>query len=447
MVRAHRPRRARRLLLAPPLLLAALSLALAPSDAEPPRVLVSTVDGTIGPVVHDFVDDGVDRAEEDGYAAYVLVLDTPGGLATSMTDIVQRFLEAEVPVVVHVAPRGARAGSAGTMITMAAHVAAMAPGTVIGAATPVDLQEGGEVNEKVVNDAAAMAESIARLRDRDVDFAVDAVREGRSIPVDEAVRIGAVDLRASSLDQLLEEIDGTEVELASGREVELRTAGAGVDELEMGLFRRILQLLADPNLAFLFLTLGTLGLLYELATPGVGAGGILAVILVALALFSLSVLPVNAVGLLLLALAAGLFVAELFAPGVGAFAALGAGSLLLSGLFLFDDATGVSVSLAVVLPTSAVALVAAVVAGRLALRSRQAPPAHSGVGALIGRTAEVRRPYGDRPQAFVEGAWWALRADRPLRTGQRVHVVDVDGLDLVVEPVEGPTATEEEDHV
>ena len=410
------------------------------------RVLVVPVEHMIGPVVADHVVEAVGRAEDDGYEALVVQMDTPGGLDTSMRKITQRFLEADVPVVVYVAPRGARAASAGAIITLSSHIAAMAPGTVIGAATPVDL-EGGDVERKVINDAAALAESLAELRDRDVDFYVDTVRRGRSAPASEALEVGAVELLAGSLDELLEAIDGTEVELRDGRTVTLATADAGVDEHDMGTFRQILRILADPNLAFLFLSIGTLGVIYELASPGVGAGGVIGGVLIVLAMFALSVLTVSVAGIVFLLLAIALFVAEVFAPGIGIFAALGAGSLALSGLFLFDDMPGVEVSLAVVLPTVLVVAAAVVLAGRLALRARSAPSTTTGEGSLVGQTITVRRqdPGTGSSQAFVNGGWWTVRSRQPLVVGDEARVVAVDGLDLVVDHLDQAATNESED--
>lgn len=405
------------------------------AQEDAPRVLVSRVADAITPVVSDHLRDGVARAERDGYDAFVVELDTPGGLDTSMREIVQRFLGAEVPVIVYVSPRGARAASAGAVITFAAHVAAMAPGTNIGAATPVSL-EGGEVSGKVVNDAAAYVEAVAEVRGRNPDFAVDTVRDGRSAGVEEAVEIGAVDLEARSLAELLELVDGDPVELASGAVERLRTAGAAVDRYELGLFREILQFLADPNVIFLLLSLGTLGLIYELATPGVGFGGVTGVILLVLALFGLSVLPVRAVGVVFLVLAAALFVAEVVAPGFAGFAAGGAALLVVSALFLFEETPGLSVSLAMVLPVAIVVGGAVVVAGRLALRSRRAPPS-SGSDALRGRVAVVRRDDRAGAQVFLDGAWWKVRAEGAAgepEDGRRIRVVGVDGLVLLVEP-------------
>lgn len=408
------------------------------------RVLVTRVDGAITPVIADHLRSALDRAESAGYAALVVRLDTPGGLDTSMRKIIQRFLASPVPVVVHVSPKGARAASAGALITFASHVAAMSPGTAIGASTPVDL-EGGDVERKVVNDAAAFAESVARVRGRNVEFAVDTVREGRSAPADEALSLGAVDVVAGSMADLLSQIDGMRVDV-EGRAVTLDTAGATVDSFDMGFLRRVQQRLADPNLAFLFLSIGTLGIIYELASPGIGIGGVVGAVLILLALFGVSVLPVNTVGVVLLLLAAALFVAELFAPGVGIAAAGGAVLLVLSGVFLFDDAPGLEVSLAVIGPIAAVTGAAVVLAGRLVLSSRGAPSTTTGSGRLVGREATVRRAEGRTGQVFMEGAWWRVRStDQELEAGAVVRVVDIEGLELIVEPagtaLQGPTQT------
>jgi membrane-bound serine protease (ClpP class) len=402
------------------------------------RVLVTELRTAITPVVADHVDSGVERARAGGFEAYVLELDTPGGLVTSMRDIVEDVLASPVPVVVYVSPHGARAGSAGAIITLSAHVAVMAPGTSVGAATPAGL-EGQEVSEKVVNDAAAQAEALAQLRGRDAEVAVDMVRDGRSLAVEEALELGVVDAAAPSLADALVAADGLTVIVAPERETTVRTAGAAVVRYDMGLLRRFLQVLADPNIAFLLLTLGTLGLIYELATPGVGVAGATGAVALLLALFSLSVLPVNAVGLLLLAVAAGLFVAELFAPGVAGFAFGGAVVLVLAALFLFDDTEGVSVDLMAVLPTAVVAAAAAVLAGRLVLRTRTQPSVASGTDLLTGQTLTVRtaEPDGTTGRAFAEGAWWTVRSTGPpLRVGEAVRVREVDELVLVVEPLQ-----------
>jgi membrane-bound serine protease (ClpP class) len=399
-------------------------------------VLLTRIDGTVTPVIADHLADGVAAAERDGHAAYLVELDTPGGLDTSMREIVKAFLGADIPVIVYVTPSGARAASAGAILSFAAHVAAMAPGTTIGAATPVALQ-GGEISDKVINDAAAFAESVAAQRGRNTEFAIDTVREGRAVPAAEALRLDAVDLLAADRAELLGKLDGRSVTVASGNTVTLRTAGAATVEQDFGLFRRLLQLLADPNLAFLFLSLGTLAIVYELANPGVGFGGIAGAIFLILGFFALSVLPINLVGVLLLALAAALFVAELFVPGVGVFAAGGAVALVLGGLFLFDGA--VRVDPAVLIPVALVVGAGSVLAGRLAWRARRAPSV-SGREGLLGRQVTVRTADGPTGQVLLDGAWWTARSrGAPLAPGQTVRVVDLDGLELIVEAKEEPS--------
>lgn len=408
-------------------------------SAQTPRVLVTTVDDAITPVVADHLETGLRRAERGNFAAFVVRLDTPGGLETSMRDIIQDFLAARVPVLVYVGPQGARAASAGALVTFAAHVAAMAPGTTIGASTPVSLEGGGDVERKVVNDAAAFAESIARLRNRNVDFARATVTEGRSVPSTEAVDIKAVDYLASSLADALDQADGRTVDLGeTGLRATLRTADADTVEHDMGFLRRMQQRLADPNLAYLFLSIGTLALIYELASPGMGMGGITGAILILLALFALSVLPVNTVGLLLVGLAAALFVVEVVVPGVGVAAVGGSICLVLGGIFLFEETPGIEVSLALVVPTAVLVGAGTVLAGRLALRSQRSPSS-LGASSLVGRVVEVGRVTegGARGQALLDGAWWNVRTSgrHELQPGVRVRVQAVEGLDLVGEPV------------
>jgi membrane-bound serine protease (ClpP class) len=410
-----------------------------------PKVLVTEVATPITPVVADQVEDGLARAAAEGHAAYIIELDTPGGLMDAMRDIISDILASPIPVIVYVAPDGARAGSAGAFITLAAHVAVMAPGTTIGAATPVSL-EGQEISDKIVNDAVAQAVALARLRDRDVDFAEDMVRDGRSVEVGEAMEIGAVDARATSLAGAVDEADGMTVTVTDEREVVVRTAGAAVERYDFGALRTVLQFLADPNIAFLLLTLGTLGLIYELATPGVGVAGATGITALLLALFSLSVLPVNAVGLLLLAVAAALFVAEVLAPGVAGFGFGGAVVLVLAAVFLFDDGTGVAVDLTAALPLALVMFVAVVVAGRVAMRTRRAPSTMTGADAIIGHRVRVIEADGHTGLTFVQGSRWSLRSGGPpLHVGSEVLVVGMDGLVLVVAPDDAESGPAQQD--
>lgn len=415
---------------------AILLLATGPARAQQPgAVLVAEVADPITPVVADYLNEGVGRAEAEGFAAFVVQLDTPGGLDSSMREIAQRFISSEVPVVVYVSPQGARAASAGAIITFAAHIAAMAPGTVIGAATPVSL-EGEDVNAKVINDAAAFAEALARLRGRNVEFARETVTEGRSVPVSEAQEIGAIDYTAGSLPALLEEIDGTEVTVSGDETVTLETAGAPIERHDIGLLRGIQRFLADPNLVFLFFSLGTLAIIYELASPGIGAGGALGAIMLVLALFATAVLPVTGAGLALLIVALALFAAELYAPGIGIAAAGGTVALVLSGIFLFRDTPGIGVGLGVLVPVAVLTFAAVVLAGRLVVKARRSKVA-IGQGHYQGTEATVRKVEGKPAQALVGGAWWRIvSAGGELVDGERVRIVGQDGLELQVEPMD-----------
>lgn len=397
-------------------------------SAEERRVTLVEVIGVITPVIADYIEDAVQAAEADGSQALVVTLDTPGGLDISMRDIVQAFLNAEVPVIVYVSPEGARAASAGTFIAMAAHVAAMAPATSIGAATPVDLQ-GGEITDKIINDAAAFAVSVAERRNRDVEFAEQAVREGRSITAREAVELGVVDLIADDLDDLLIQVDGVEI---GSLGVMLTTDGASVTRRDMGLFRSVLGRLADPNLAFIFLSIGTLAIIYEAANPGLGFSGIAGVILLVLAFFALSVLPVRGAGIALFILAVGLFVAELFVPGIGVLGAGGTIALLLSGLFLFEG--NIRVNPAVLWPSAVVLGGTSIIAGRAVFKARLQPPT-SGPETMIGKMVTITQT-GNRTSAFLDGTWWEVKArGSELKGGVVAKVVGIEGIGLIVEEV------------
>lgn len=402
--------------------------------AEPGSILLTEVEGTITPVVSEYLADAVEEGEERGVPVIVQI-DTPGGLDVSMRDIVQSFLNAEVPVIVYVAPEGARAASAGTFITMAAHVAAMAPATSIGAATPVDLQ-GGEITDKVINDAAAFAVSVAERRGRDAGFAEEAVREGTSVTAVEAEERGVVDLRARDLDDLLSQIDGMTVEVA-GESVTLSTTGT-VEQFQMSPFRRVLAQIADPNIAFILMSFGTLAIVYEAANPGLGFAGIAGLIALLLGFFALSVLPVTAVGVALLILSAALFIGEIFVPGIGVLAAGGTISLIFAGLFLFEGSP--SVTPPVLWPTALLVGVATTVAGRLAWRARRAPST-TGVSTLVGKEIEVDPRDGTHGETFVDGAWWSVKPEDGRLSSGRAEVVEVDGLTLVVREI-----GEDDDH-
>lgn len=420
------------------------SIGAAGEPGEDPTVLVARLDHPVTPITADHLDDALAAAERDAHEAFVVEIDTPGGLVTSMRDIVQSFLDANVPVIAYVTPDGARAASAGALIAWSAHVVGMAPATTIGAATPVDL-EGGEVGDKIVEDSAAYARAVAEERGRNIEMAEAAVVDGRAFSASEALELDLADLLAADLDEVLTSVDGTEVALANGTTTVIESADADVEQYDMSFLRSVLQFLADPNLAFILLSVGTLGIIYELANPGEWIAGGIGVVLVLLSLVSVAVLPVEIAGFLFLGLAVALFAAELFAPGIGVAAALGAIALVLAGLFMFrEDTPGLSVSLTAVIPTAVIIGLGVVLAGRLALRARFTTPV-TGMAHLIGQEVVVDQSAGTTGQAHLEGSWWRVKADETLEVGERVRVVAIEGIELVVEPVEKQATVEGED--
>lgn len=419
------------------LVVVALLLAAAPLSAGAQTdapVIVTRLDGPVSPVAATELIDAVAEAEDRGAAALLVEVDTPGGLMSSMREVVEHFLDTRVPVITYVTPNGARAASAGALIVMSGHVAAMAPTTTIGAATP-QLLGGGDPGDKVVSDAAAYAEAIATQRGRDVEFARASVVTGDAIPSAQALDRGVIDMIAPDRLSLLAELDGSTIDV-NGAAVELQLAGAAVEERQTGLFRSVLERVVDPNLTFVLLALGTLALLVEFASPGIGAGGITGVILLLLAGFSLSLLPTTLVGLALLALAAGLFVAELFVPGTGVMAAGGSVALVLAGLFLFDDTSGLAVSRAVLIPVAGVVLVGSI-ALAVTVRNAQSQPRRLDDDQLFDAVTEVLVAHGDQGQVMLRGERWHVRTDEPpLAPGMLVRIIDRDGLTLLVEPEE-----------
>ena len=436
----------RRLLL--PTLLIALGLALlalAPAGAAPTRrVDVLRARGVINPIMAGYVTRGIDRGEADGAEAVVVELDTPGGLDTSMREIIQAILDSDVPVVVYVSPPGGRAASAGLFITMAAHVAAMAPSTNIGSAHPVSIGGGGiagqeqpppdqTMTDKVTNDAVALIKGLAQRRGRNADWAERAVRESVNVTDAEALRLGVVDLVADDLPSLLAQLDGREVVLARGSRT-LHTASAAVEVVDLGFVERFLHLISDPNIAYILLTVGVYGLIYELASPGAILPGVAGVLALVLAFFSLGMLPINYAGLALILFGFALMVAEvLFVPGVGALAAGGVVSLLLGSALLLSGAPGY-LSLSPWVIGSVVATTAGffLIVLRGVVRTYRRPPS-TGVSGLLGSEGVARTDLSPEGMVFVQGELWRARVkDGSIPRGARVEVMAVEGLSLVV---------------
>lgn len=395
--------------------------------------------GVINPVASEYVDKGLEKARAMNAQALVLQLDTPGGLDKSMRLIVKSILASPIPVVVYVAPAGSRAASAGVFITMAAHVAAMAPGTNIGAAHPVALG-GGKMDktmiEKVENDAAAYIRSLAERWGRNADWAEEAVRKSVSIQASEAVEKGVVDLLAPSLEELLAKIDGRAIQ-AGGRTVTLATAGAPVVTVSMTLKQRILSFLSHPNVAYLLMLLGFYGIFFELSSPGALFPGIIGGIAIILAAYALQLLPVNWAGLALMALALVLFLLEIKVPSHGALTIGGVVALTLGSLMLFDSPDPLlRVSLKVIIPA------VVVTSGFFIFLVGKTAQAHrarvtTGREGLVGAEGIVRKWADGQGTILLRGELWKAESQSALESGQEVTVTETDGLTLTVTPPEG----------
>ncbi|MCC7368919.1 MAG: nodulation protein NfeD [Chloroflexi bacterium] len=414
-------------------------------------VSVVTVRGVINPTLAHFVNRSIDAAEQSGAQAVVLQLDTPGGLDSSMRQIIQRILAARIPVIVYVGPPGARAGSAGVYITYAAHVAAMAPNTNIGSATPVAMGESGEqqmspeMRAKVTNDAIAYIRSLAEQRDRNAAWAEQAVREGANVSAQQALSLGVVDLMANDVPDLLRKLDGRAVETAAGT-VALQTAQASTQAVSMNLVDALLHALSDPTIAYLLISLGTMGLFFELSNPGSILPGVVGGICLLLGFYALGTLPVNYAGLLLMGFAFLLFVIDLFAPSHGVLTAGGLVAFVFGSLMLFnvpEAAPWITLSAWTVVGVTATMAGFFLVVARLVSRSQHLKPA-AGAEALIGQVGRVRSPLTPAGMVFVDGALWEATAEGggdPIPAGARVEVLALDGLLLRVRPVR-ETATE-----
>jgi membrane-bound serine protease (ClpP class) len=406
-------------------------------------VSVVRVRGVVNPTLAHFVSRSIDQAEQDGAHTVVIELDTPGGLDSSMRQIIQRILASRVPVVVYVSPPGARAGSAGVYITYAAHVAAMAPNTNVGSATPVAMGEGGEqqmspeMRAKVTNDATAYVRSLAEQRGRNADWAEKAVREGANITAQEALNLGVVDIVATDVSDLLRQIDGRTVTTAIGSAT-LHTSNAAVQRIEMGVVDAFLHAISDPTIAYILLSLGTMGLFFELSNPGSILPGTVGGICLLLGFYALGTLPVNFAGLLLMAFALLLFVVDLFAPTHGVLTVGGLVAFLLGSLMLFnvpEAAPWLSLSLWTILGVTGLMGGFFLIVARLVARSWKQKPT-MGREALIGQIGRAKSPLNPKGMVWVDGALWEATVEGGwVLAGQRVEVVAVEGLQLGVRPV------------
>lgn len=442
--------------------------AISVSAEEPSAVPALTIpvltinDAIINPVASEYIVSAIDAAEGVNAPAIVIELDTPGGLLSSTRTIVKRIMNSKVPVIVYVAPSGSRAGSAGVFITLAAHVAAMAPSTNIGAAHPVEFGESPRrdkdslrdllesfkkekgkdapkeeplpMEEKILNDTLAWVATIAKERGRNVDWAVRAVKESASSREDEALREGVIDIVAKDLEELVAKADGRKAHLAPGEETTLHLKGAVLKKQEMSVRQRILNVLINPNIAYILMILGFYGLLFEVTHPGGWFPGVAGLICLILAFYAFQTLPTNYAGVALIALAIGLFIAEVKVTSYGLLTLAGLVCMSLGSLLLIDSAADfMQLSLKVIVPVVLSTAAVFFFLVSLAVKAQRRPKA-VGLEALVGAVGEVSVPL-PRGKILVEGEIWDAVSDEPVEKGEKVRVLAVDGMVLKVERI------------
>lgn len=445
-----------------PLLFLLLLLCLpAAAGANPAKVTVLTVDGAISPASADYLARGLKRSVENGSRLVVLKLDTPGGLDTAMRDIIKGILASPIPVATFVAPSGARAASAGTYILYASHIAAMAPGTNLGAAAPVQIGLGGHESGpaarpspsgsepgrelsasspqpdtmmlKQIHDASAYIRSLAQLRGRNVEWAEKAVRDAVSLSADEALKFHVIDQVAIDVSDLLRQLQGTRVSM-HGTTVTIDVAGAEIVAFEPDWRTRLLFAIASPSLALVLMMLGVYGLLFEFSSPGYVLPGVVGGICLLVGLFALQMLPFSYAGLALIALGMAFLVAEVFVPLSGALAVGGLIAFVIGAMILIDtDTPGYGVSLPLIFTIAGASAVFALLVVAMSVKARRRPVV-SGREQLADGRGEVLADFSGEGWATIHGETWRVRSAVPLAQGQRVQVTRIDGLTLDVEP-------------
>jgi membrane-bound serine protease (ClpP class) len=413
-----------------------LSVLAQTNDSSAPHVDLIVIDGSINPAVDDYIRESITRAKSNGARALIIQLDTPGGLLSSTRTIVKEMLSAQVPIMVHVAPSGAGAGSAGVFITMAAHIAAMAPATNIGAAHPVaggGQEVKGVMGEKIENFTASFSETIAQKRGRNTEWAIEAVRRSVSITETDALKKKVIDIIAKDIDDLLKQAEGRKVDL-DGRMTTLSVRGVNVVRHEMNLKQRIVNAIADPNIAYMLLMAGILGLYMEFSNPGVMFPGVTGAICLVMALISLQLLSFNYAGLFLILLGIALLVGEAFMPSFGILGIGGVISLALGSFLLFDTPNSdLTIDRPIVYTAVATMAVLVLATGYLVFRSQKAKPT-LGMDGLIGEIGEVRAKLSPSGKVFVHGEYWnaQTQTDGQIDVGDKVQIVGYDGMSLKV---------------
>ncbi len=438
----------------------ALATDAAAQEASAPLVTVLQVDGIINPATSDFITRGLEQAAEQGAVLAIIELDTPGGLDTSMRSIIRQILASPIPVASFVSPGGARAASAGTFILYASHIAAMTPASNLGAATPVsiggaapgakpdkaagkDAAQGASkdagpeaatdtLTAKATNDAAAYIRSLAQLRGRNADFAEEAVRQARSMSAQEALKAGVIDLIAANVPDLLAKLDGRTITLDGGASVKLETSHAAMERLEPDWRTRMLSLIANPQVALLLMMVGIYGLFFEMVSPGAALPGVAGLICLLLGLYAFQMLPVNWAGVGLVAAGTAMMIAEVFLPSFGVLGVGGIVAFVLGGLFLSDTGIpGFDLSVPFLIGLAAASAILLALIGGVAARAHRRAVV-SGREEMLGLPGTVTTVSNGLAYAEVRGESWKVRCSEPLKPGDAVRVLAVDGLTLQV---------------
>lgn len=398
------------------------------------EINVLKVEGVINPITAEYITDGIDKASNRNSVALIIQMDTPGGLDKSMRIIIKKILNSEIPIIVYVAPSGSRAASAGTYITLAAHIAAMAPGTNMGAATPVALGAGKideEMKKKIHNDAVAYIKSIAEKRGRNSKWAEEAVRKSVSISETEALKKGVIDLIANDLSELVKKIDKKKVTIDS-KIYTINTKDVKIEYFEMEWRQKILAVISDPNIAFLLIILGFYGLFFELSNPGVVFPGLIGAIALILGGYALQLLPINYAGLLLIILAIVMFLLEIKVTSYGALTMGGVVSMVIGSIMLIDSPSPfLRISLKIIIPTTLATAAFFFFLFGAVIRTHQ-KKAVTGTEGLVGEVGIAQEDIEKGGKVFIHGEIWDAISDMSLKKGEKIKVIKVEGLKLFI---------------